>query len=281
MVALARAEGIAVPATVTADTAAGALEAAGSVGWPAVLKCDGGWGGSGVRVVEDASDIQQVWPRLAGRPSLPVALRRSLRSGDLDALRERAAFHPAPLGVQAFVAGPLLTHAVCCQEGEVRAGASVEVLARLYPTGPATLVRPVARPDVQEAVSKLVRILEISGVVGFDFIVDPASDRALLLEMNPRATPISALSLPGGDVAAALASMCGVATAPRPALEGTIALFPGEVMRPGGDPGAADHHLVPWDEPDLVEAGLRMHVGRRGAGRIGSALRRSSGVTGR
>jgi predicted ATP-grasp superfamily ATP-dependent carboligase len=74
----------------------------------------------------------------------------------------------------------------------------------------------------------------LSGLHGFDFIIDERNGASKLIEINPRATQIGHLNLgPGRDLAAALfEALSGRAAAWRaPVQSGDISLFPGEWWR--------------------------------------------------
>jgi len=105
-----------------------------------------------------------------------------------------------------------------------------------------------------------VKRLELSGFVGFDFILDCAN-RAWLLEMNPRVTPICHFLLADGtNLAGSLyAQMMGRPPLSRlaPVNRDLIALFPSEIIRcPSSNYLRSCQHDVPWDEPELVRGVL-------------------------
>jgi hypothetical protein len=151
----------------------------------------------------------------------------------------------------------------------VLAGISVVALETQHPTGPATVVRVLDDPQMADGVARLVRRLGVSGFWGADFVLDAAGGDAYLIEMNPRATPISHLALGGQPMlpAALLAQLGegGCEPAAPPAGPEVIALFPGEWRRQPGSPYLhAAHHDVPWTEPALVLDGLGRPWAERG-----------------
>jgi hypothetical protein len=107
------------------------------------------------------------------------------------------------------------------------------------------------------AVEKMTRRLSLSGLYGFDFMLEAGTGNAHVIEINPRATQVGHLSLgPGHDLPAALyAALSGKAVQPAEKVteKDTIALFPQEWIR---DPESAflqsGYHDVPWEEPELV-----------------------------
>jgi hypothetical protein len=107
---------------------------------------------------------------------------------------------------------------------------------------------------------RMVKRLNLSGFVGFDFIIDSAN-QAWLLEINPRVTPICHFNLADGTnlVGALFTEM--KKQLPRSSLapinRDLIALFPNEIARcPSSHYLLSCQHDVPWEEPDLVRGVL-------------------------
>lgn len=224
--------------------------------FPAALKVDGSWGGFGVTVVRDRAQARRAF-RQAKHPSPIRALSHLvLRRDPSHVLRWLRRARPG-VTVQAFVEGRSANRAVACWRGEVLAGISVVALQTQTPNGPATVVRIVDSPEMAEAAKRLVRALGLSGLCGLDFVIESATGAAWLIEVNPRATPISHLPLgPGHDLPAALHARLRNQPAPEAAsaIRGdVIAMFPGEWHR---DPMSLHlrtaFHDVPWTEIDLV-----------------------------
>jgi hypothetical protein len=118
-------------------------------------------------------------------------------------------------------------------------------------------LRWIDNVDMSAAAEKIVRRLKLSGLHGFDFVLEAQSGNPYLIEMNPRATQVGHLTLgPGRDLASALyTALSGIETeaAPKVTDKDTIALFPQEWLR---DPASAflqsAYHDVPWEEPELL-----------------------------
>jgi len=166
------------------------------------------------------------------------------------------------VNAQAFVAGPEATSAVACWKGSVLASLHFEVLKKQDAGGPSTVLRLMESAEMSAAAEKMVRRLELSGLHGFDFMLEEQTGNPYLIEINPRATQVGHLTLgPGRDLPAALyAAVTGevIQTAPKVTEKDTIALFPQEWIR---NPASAflrsSYHDVPWEEPDLVRLGIR------------------------
>jgi ATP-grasp domain len=160
---------------------------------------------------------------------------------------------------QRFIGGVPASSAVLCWNGEVVAGISVEAIKTIHATGPATVVRILDNAEIVEVTRHVVERLGLSGFVGFDFILDETSGRPFLIEMNPRPTPISHLSLGiETDLVGALLMKLTATKPTKPQMESVpgkiIALFPGEFWRdPKSDYLLSCHHDAPWDQPELID----------------------------
>jgi len=244
---------------------------------PAVLKTDGSWGGMGVAVVKDRAEAMKAFRRLNAPPSPVRALKRLMMNADAAPIRDCLARRRPAISIQAFVPGRLGNAAVACLDGKVLAAVYVQVERSDGPTGPATVVQVIEHPEMARAVAAMVARLGLSGLCGFDFVLDPETGAADLLEINPRATPTCHLvSADGRDLMSALMygldPNAGEPPPPRPA-PGLVALFPQEMVR---DPDSgfleSAHHDVPWQSVELVELGLDKV---RGGGRkVNAAVRR-------
>lgn len=259
--ALAGSLGLPIPATRPVPDLA-ALEAALAVGTlPRVLKTDGSWGGTGVIVIRDRREAPAAFARATARPSLPAALRHAVGEG---AVRPLVAWRDWQGGVpdlQDFVPGRPANRAVLADRGRVLAGLSVEVAQAASATGPASVVRVVEDAAMADTAARFVKALGLSGLLGFDFVLEEGTRRPLMIEMNPRATPICHLSrVAGGGLAGAYAAWArggDPAAAPMPAPGTAITLFPGEWLRDPRSPHLqSGWHDVPWADPPLMRAYL-------------------------
>jgi glutathione synthase/RimK-type ligase-like ATP-grasp enzyme len=268
--ALAKLEGLRCPKTIVIP-ATGALKSSpGELTYPVVVKADHSSGGRCVRVVNSDADLRlAIWELQA-----PSTWRGRLF---LDAMLGSEALSPLRLplrrtiSLQEYVVGHPGNRAVICWNGKVLAGISVEVVEVMHERGAASVIRLVNHPEMATVCERMVKRLNLSGFVGFDFMIDSAN-RAWLLEMNPRVTQTCHFSLADGtDLAATLyAQMTNQLPRPRPASinRDLIALFPNEIIRaPSSSYFLSCQHDVPWEEPELVRGVLnqirRMQIRRQ------------------
>jgi len=243
--AQARAFGVPMPASIVATTLSQARAFADAHGWPIVLKRNESYAGTGVTIVHRAADLAGAW-KTAAAPSLAT----------------RGGATPSPLLVQQAIAGSSWYAVVVAHEGRYFGGwAARKIVAHPSPKGPATVTGHAYRADIDEHCAALVRGFGMSGIFGIEFLVDDATDRASLIEINRRLTPgVHKDALVGLDVVGAwLAALRGEPPAERlrlaPGEAGIIVNFPQEWLRDPGSPWLSDHRVdVPWDEPALFAA---------------------------
>lgn len=232
------------------------------VGLPVVLKADGTSGGDGVRIARTLEEAKRALRKLQAPPLLARALKRALVDRDRTLIWPSLLRQRSVVSAQTYVPGREATSTVACWKGTVLAALHFEVINKRYAVGPATVMRLVENAEISSAVEKMVRRLNLSGVHGFDFMLEAKTGNAYLIEINPRATQVGHLALgPGRDLPAALyAAISGIGVRPGPKVteKDTIALFPQEW---GRDPASAflcsAYHDVPWDEPELIRACVR------------------------
>jgi hypothetical protein len=259
---LAAREGIRIPTTKAVRGLADLRQWAGQEGFPAVVKADGTWAGQGVRIVGSLAEAQEAYRAL----TKPVSGLRAIR----DMLVDRDPFWVMPwlartrplISVQRYIDGWPANCGVACWRGQVIAGTYVEVVQAESRTGASSVVRIIDNPDMRQAAERIVAALGLTGLVGFDFMIDAATGSALLIEMNARCTPICPVPLgPGRDLVEALAARVTgrpeMARAPATDLD-MLAFFPDLWQQdPGSDYLRTAFHDVPWDEPALLRALLK------------------------
>ena len=226
-------------------------------GFPAVLKANGTSGGNGVRVVRTMDEAERAFRFLQAPPRLLRAAKHALLDDDLTLISPALRRHKFVVNAQAFVEGKEATSAVACWNGEILAALHFEVINKTSSAGHATVVRLIENAEMSAAAEKMAAKLHLSGVHGFDFMLEEQTGNAYLIEINPRATQVGHLALGlGRDIPAALyAAVSGTAVQPAPRVteKDTIALFPQEWARDPQSPSLLSaYHDVPWEEPELV-----------------------------
>ena len=254
---VARAQGVPVPDSATVSSLDDLKQLATARPFPWVVKADGSWAGFGVRIVHNLAEAEAAYLKM----NLPVPLSLVMR----EALVERDYFWAQPwlqrqrpaISVQSFIVGRPANCAVACWQGEVLAGIAVEVVDAEYANGPSTVVRAVEGGQMLDAARKVVSALGMSGMVGFDFMIEAATGTHYMIEMNPRNTPITHVNL-GADrdlVEGLLAQIAGRSPRNRPPVteQDLIVFFPHTWQH---DPSSiflnTGYHDVPWQEPQLV-----------------------------
>ncbi|MGB8987859.1 MAG: ATP-grasp domain-containing protein [Candidatus Sulfotelmatobacter sp.] len=254
---LARQEGVRVPATKAITNLEELKDWIIRNGFPVVLKADGTSGGDGVRIVRTLEEAEGAFSSLQAPPRLLRAAKRAVLDQDVTLVGPALLRRRFEMNAQAFVEGREATSAVACWQGRVLAALHFEVIEKRSAAGPATVVRWIENNDIATAAEKMVRRLNLSGVHGFDFMLEEKTGKAYLIEMNPRATQVGHLALgPGRDIPAALyGALSGQMpqSAPTVTENDTIALFPQEWIR---DPESSflrsAYHDIPWEEPEFV-----------------------------
>jgi hypothetical protein len=230
-----------------------------SVPLPWVLKTDGSSGGTGVRVVTSLAEAQRAFDQMIRPPSPLLSAKLALDGADPFALTECLDRSAPTVSIQRFIAGKPANCAVACWQGQPLDGIAAEVLVEHHENGPSIAVRIVEGAEMLDAARKLTAALGMTGIVGFDFIIEQATSRPYLLEVNPRGTPICHLQLgKGRDLVGALSARIA-AVAPRelPPVTGQdlVGYFPELHLRDPGHPVLRDgYHDVPLQEPALMRA---------------------------
>ncbi len=269
--ALAESEGLRCPKTIVIPASHAFEPLDPEITYPVVVKADHSDGGRCVRTVNRNADLRTVvwelqtpdnwWAR-----RFLGAILASEALGVLKLPLRRT------ISLQQYVLGRPSNRAVLCWKGKVLAGISVEAVETTQDCGPASVVKVIDHPEMTLACERMVERLQLSGFVGFDFILDSAN-RAWLLEMNPRVTQTCHFVLADGtDFAASLCAQMNRMPArsqPATVYQDLIALFPNEVRRsPSSQYLRSCQHDVPWDEPELVRCMLNQ------GGRTGIPKRR-------
>ena len=228
--------GVRVPRQQAVKSSEDAADVAGSFGYPVALKSDYGCAGRGERICSNRGEVEQAY--------------HSLVFG----------VNQANIAVQQFIAGTLACHTVAAWGGEVLEGfVALQIHAFPTPTSPSSVVRFIENADTKRAMEQLVREYGYTGICSADFIIERTTQRAYLLELNPRPVPLCGFAaLSGHDVCRAL--YCHLSGQPyqrasiQPGYD-TVALFPNEWSRDLQSPYLRTaYHDVPWDDPSLLYA---------------------------
>lgn len=215
-------------------------------GTPAFLKMDGTWGGDGVRLLRDADDAAGAFAALTA------------------AARVQASTAPggaAPIvSVQKAVSGQPANCCAFAWRGEVLGVVSVVTLQTLREYGIATVVLPVDNLAMRNAAVSIARELKLSGFFGLDFILEDGGQRAWVIELNQRPTPVAHFALGAGRdlVAALISKILERPVADRPVVfrqDVAVAMFP-HLLR-GRAADAAPQEDWPVGQPQLIGAFAR------------------------
>ncbi len=266
---LAAEEGVRVPGTVVVASLAELDSWLRKHKLPTVIKVDSTWGGQGVAIVRGHAEARAVFKRMSRRPSLVNATTRMLLDRDTSGFLRALKNARRTITLQDFVTGVPANRAVACSQGRELAGISVEAIRTQHSTGPATVVRVIDNQEMSDAVNRLARRLAISGMWGFDFVLEASTGAAYLIEINPRATPIChlALSRERNLPAAIYMQLTGALphNAPATIQHDVIAMFPGELRRnPASSFLQLAFHDVPWGESGLIQDCLDLPWSERG-----------------
>ena len=259
---VAREEGIRAPKTEVIANLQDLRNSVVRVGFPMVLKADGTSGGEGVRVVQTMDEAERAFRALQAPPLLARAAKRAFMDRDKTLVWPSLLRHRSIVNAQAFVAGREATSTVACWKGNVLASLHFEVVNKRDAAGPSSVLRAIENAEMLTAAVKMVRRLQLSGIHGFDFMLESHTGNAYLIEINPRSTQVGHLPLgPGRDLPAALYSVLSgdpLRAAPQVTEKDTITLFPQEWLRDPASPFlTSGYHDVPWEEPELLRACIR------------------------
>ena len=239
----------------------------------AVLKLDGRTGGEDLILLSDRANVAEVYLKLKLRQRGLRALWKGVARLDVEPLLIEWRDGRPAMSVQAFVAGRPANCAVACWRGEVLGFVAVEAVRTSSAFGVATVVRRIEGRAMRDAAEAIVRRLGLSGMCGFDFMIDDRSGEAMLIEINPRATQINHFPIgPEADLATALlGALVGRPPDLRPfstVPDTPIVLFPHG--RRDSENFAQDgvFHDAPYEEPELLKhfGYVQPAVGDLGAG---------------
>ncbi len=165
------------------------------------------WKCDGVRIVRNRTEGKAALRFLKAPPLLLRAIKRAVVNHDYTLIRRSALRVRSAVIAQSFVAGREATSALACWQGKVMAALHFEVLNKSESSGPATVLRLIENAEMSATAETIVRGLSLSGFHGLDYMLEPESGNAHLIEINPRSTQVGHLPMgPGRDLPAALFS---------------------------------------------------------------------------
>src|ERR1700691_1985290 len=140
--------------------------------FPVVLKADFSSGGDGVRVVRNLEDAERALRALQAPPLLARAMKRAFLDRDTTLVWPSLLRRRSLVNAQAFVAGHEATSAVSCWKGEVLAALHFEVHMKGVSAGVAAVRQAHEPPEMFTAAEKMVLRINLSGLHGFDFMLE-------------------------------------------------------------------------------------------------------------
>ena len=248
--------------------------------FPLVIKVDGSWGGLGVKVVRSAEEAILFYARMVRPLGVLAMLKRVLVNRDAFSFETWRQHRTPGVTIQSFIKGFPANCVAFCKEGKVVALTAVTVVAAQSATGPATKIRLVEGQALRKAAEALASKLKLSGMHGFDFMVNSEDGSVYLIELNPRcAMPCHIRTQGDGDLVGSLAAeLLGQDQGSRQKtakVGDEIAYFPQAwLSNPKDESLRTGYHDVPWEEPRLVQELLLLPWPDRGLlARISDHLR--------
>jgi hypothetical protein len=187
----AREHGLPVPNSVEVDDEATLRVLLESVPLPVMLKGDRAWAGSRAESVRSLEAGVAAYYRVTGATQVAKLWKEQNKLHRLSDLLQTG---PRTVSLQQYIDGVSAKRSVTCRDGRVLAGVSVEPLDVTGPTPVAKIVRHSAMDEIAAFV---VGTLNLSGYVGFDFMLEHGTRQAWLIAVKPYATPISQLAAAG------------------------------------------------------------------------------------
>ena len=255
---VARELGVRVPACQTVESTAEIQKFAQEHGYPMVIKQSFGNSGNGVFICHNEVEARAAWERSRPKDNARKRIlnwREQFRGRVIESSWLRS---DRSVTVSQFIRGKCANSLAAAVGGRMLAALTAEVEQTNHnDTGPASVIRLTQNEEMRRFSEKMLNHWGLTGLIGFDFILDEAR-QAWLLECNPRSTSLGHLGvLVGEDLCAALYQ--GLISMPvmrtGKVKELMIAHFPQESWRASDSPYfKLAFHDVPTDDPDLLEA---------------------------
>ena len=229
-------------------------------GFPAVLKLDGTFGGSGVSIVHSVAGAVDAYKKLAKPVSAGAMWKRLFVNRTPLAFWSWDRPDKPNISLQEYIPGRPANAMIACWKGEVLGIVMVEVLRAQGATGAATVVRVIKNDEMENACRVLAHNLQLNGFHGIDFMLAKNTGIPYLIELNPRCTQLGHLQLSSqGDLAGMIAEK--LESPPDDQIDqtgccqpgSTIAFFPQAFnWNPKSPYLRSGYHDVPWEEPELL-----------------------------
>ena len=263
LLSFARQEGVRVPPSMSVPDVPALDQWSASQAAPFVMKADGSWAGFGVRIISNEAAAKDAFVRMTQPVSARLAIRESLLEGNHFDLRCWLTRERPAMSVQGYVDGWPANVGVACCQGEVLAAVCAESVATTSATGPSTVARIIHNDEMVDAATRMVKALGLSGMIGFDFMIEAATGAALPDRNEP--AQYADLQPFGSDQA-------GISPRPSsPASRGerhvNVPRGPSRISwcssrtRGASDPAnqflRTGYHDVPWEQPALVRMLMR------------------------
>ncbi len=150
----------------------GAVALAGSIGFPVMIKAAAGGGGRGIRVVNDADELQEAFQLARNEAGATF--------GDSGLYVEKLLGHARHIEVQVLGDGKKVVH---CFERECSLQRRRQ---KVWEEAPASMLTPVVRKKVCDSAVALAKAVNYRGAGTVEFLVDERSGEFYFIEMNTR-----------------------------------------------------------------------------------------------
>jgi hypothetical protein len=241
--------GVRVAPWIVARSVSDVEQFAASAGYPIVLKRNNSWASNGIRICADSAELTLAFAELLKASSDEFDFRGT-----------------EGLLAQAYVNGTTKFYTCVAWKGSLVAGYAGEAIVWSEPFGGVPTVNRYYRDDkLRAAAARMIAGFGISGFLAAEFIVDRDTDDAWAIEINRR---LVGGSHRGGPMrvdhwTALRAVMTNGSMSTRtdlePGEEHICVNFPQEWLRDPASHWLREHPVdVPWDEPKLIEAMLKL-----------------------
>lgn len=244
--------GIRAPANILVKSEKEAIDAALKLNYPVVLKIDGGYGGSGVFICQNVSELIKNFSASNG-----FSVTKFLKSFLKSLFFINATDSTQSISLQQFVPG-ITGHLPFCALNGKLLGSNPMLKLKTYPgsTGPTSVSCGFNNKEIVQFAETAVEKMSYTGFGALDFIVEEATNKLFIIELNPRPTPSChfSSSLVAND-------LCGIffkaihhlPFQESPYKDFTVAMFPNETKRDPKSPYLTEaHHDIPLDDPKLL-----------------------------